>query len=140
MLVFVCVVFTVINVCGFAQFIGLNIEIITSICLILSPGKNYCTYCIFYCKLLQVIASYCNVLQFIALIPFLLQFTALMAFLLQFIGLNIEIITSICLILSPGLALDYAAHIGVMYACLKDGSRKQKMRITLGLVDLNSYI
>jgi hypothetical protein len=68
MLVFVCVVFTVINVCGFAQFIGLNIEIITSICLILSPG----------------------------------------------------------------LALDYAAHIGVMYACLKDGSRKQKMRITLG--------
>ena len=70
MLVFVCVVFTVINVCGFAQFIGLNIEIITSICLILSPG----------------------------------------------------------------LALDYAAHIGVMYACLKDGSRKQKMRITLGLV------
>ena len=35
----------------------------------------------------------------------------------------------------PGLALDYAAHIGVMYACLKDGTRKQKMRITLGLVD-----
>ena len=101
MLVFVCVVFTVINVCGFAQFIGLNIEIITSICLILSPGKN--------------------LLHFI---PYFLQFIAVCLNIIKLLFFSF-----------PGLALDYAAHIGVMYACLKDGTRKQKMRITLGLVD-----
>ena len=46
-------------------------------------------------------------------------------------GLTIEIVTSIILILSVGLALDYAAHVGVIFACLKNGTRQQKMQQTL---------
>ena len=34
----------------------------------------------------------------------------------HWLGLTLEIVTSILLILSCGLALDYAAHIGVAYA------------------------
>ena len=68
----------------------------------------------------------------IALIDFfLLHF---IPYLLQFIAVCLNII-KLLFFSFPGLALDYAAHIGVMYACLKDGTRKQKMRITLGLVD-----
>ena len=37
-LVFLSVVFTVINVCGFAHYMGLTIEIVTSIILILTVG------------------------------------------------------------------------------------------------------
>merc|ERR1719273_597927 len=49
----------------------------------------------------------------------------------HFMGLTIEIVTSIVLILSVGLALDYAAHVGVIFACLKSGTRQQKMQQTL---------
>lgn len=48
-----------------------------------------------------------------------------------FMGLTIEIVTSIQLILSVGLALDYAAHVGVIFACLKQGTREEKMKLTL---------
>ena len=48
-----------------------------------------------------------------------------------FMGLTIEICTSIILILSVGLALDYAAHVGVIFACFKTGTRQQKMKSTL---------
>lgn len=41
-------------------------------------------------------------------------------------GLTIEIVTSILLILSPGLALDYAAHIGVAYICSRGETRHGK--------------
>merc|ERR1711935_1210865 len=49
----------------------------------------------------------------------------------HFMGLTIEMVTSISLILSVGLALDYAAHYGVIFACLKTGTREEKMRISL---------
>ena len=32
---------------------------------------------------------------------------------------------------SNPLALDYAAHVGVVFACLKSGTRQQKMQQTL---------
>merc|ERR1711983_729424 len=38
LMVFISVVFSVTNVCGYAHFLGLTIEIVTSICLILSVG------------------------------------------------------------------------------------------------------
>ena len=38
-------------------------------------------------------------------------------------GITIEIVTSIILILSCGLALDYAAHIGVAYMCSRETTR-----------------
>ena len=41
-----------------------------------------------------------------------------------FLGLTIEIVPSINLILSCGLALDYAAHIGVAYVCSREIGRK----------------
>ena len=41
----------------------------------------------------------------------------------HFMGITIEIVTSIILILSVGLALDYAAHIGVAYMCSRETSR-----------------
>ena len=44
----------------------------------------------------------------------------------HFMGLTIEIVTSIILILSCGLALDYAAHIGVAYICSRHRDRKGK--------------
>lgn len=50
----------------------------------------------------------------------------------HYMGLTIEIVTSIILILSVGLALDYAAHVGVIFACLTSGSREEKMRQTMG--------
>ena len=46
-------------------------------------------------------------------------------------GLTIELVTSICLILSPGLALDYAAHVGVVFVSLQLGSRHERMQQTL---------
>ena len=49
----------------------------------------------------------------------------------HWMGLTIEIVTSIQLILSVGLALDYAAHVGVIYSCQKYGTREQKMCNTL---------
>ncbi len=49
----------------------------------------------------------------------------------HFMGLTIEIVTSIQLILSVGLALDYSAHVGVIYACQKTGTREQKMKMAL---------
>ena len=48
-----------------------------------------------------------------------------------FLGLTIEIVTSIVLILSVGLALDYAAHIGVTYVVTKGTNRKEKTKETL---------
>ena len=48
-----------------------------------------------------------------------------------FLGLTIEIVTSIVLILSVGLALDYSAHIGVTYVVTKGSSRKEKTKETL---------
>ena len=44
----------------------------------------------------------------------------------HFMGLTIEIVTSIILILSVGLALDYAAHISVYFLCLKSNDRKAR--------------
>ncbi len=41
----------------------------------------------------------------------------------HFMGLTIEIVTSILLILSCGLALDYAAHIGVVFVCSRRNGR-----------------
>lgn len=49
----------------------------------------------------------------------------------HFMGLTIEMVTSISLILSVGLALDYAAHFGVLFASLKSGSRQEKMKKSL---------
>ena len=49
----------------------------------------------------------------------------------HYLGLTIEIVTSIQLILSVGLALDYAAHVGVIFACQKEGNREEKMKRTL---------
>lgn len=46
----------------------------------------------------------------------------------HFMGLTIEIVTSLILILSCGLALDYAAHIGVAYLCAKGHTRKEKAK------------
>ena len=48
-----------------------------------------------------------------------------------FLGLTIELVTSICMVLSPGFALDYAAHIGVIFTSYKDGTRQQKMQFTM---------
>ena len=48
-----------------------------------------------------------------------------------FLGLTIEIASSIVLILSVGLALDYAAHIGVTYLVTKADNRKDKTQNTL---------
>ena len=48
-----------------------------------------------------------------------------------FMGLTIEPTTTIILILSGGLSLDYAAHVGVIFACFKTGTRQQKMKLTL---------
>merc|ERR1712242_172538 len=50
----------------------------------------------------------------------------------HFLGLTIEIVTSITLILSVGLALDYAAHVGVIFSCQKYGTRQEKTKRTLG--------
>ena len=44
----------------------------------------------------------------------------------HFMGITIEIVTSIILILSCGLALDYAAHIGVAYMCSRETTRDSK--------------
>ena len=33
--------------------------------------------------------------------------------------------------MTAGLALDFAAHVGVIFACLKTGTRQTKMRLTL---------
>ena len=49
----------------------------------------------------------------------------------HYMGLTIEIVTSIQLILSVGLALDYAAHVGVTFSCQKYGTRGEKMCVTL---------
>ena len=60
----------------------------------------------------------------------------------NFMGLTIELVTSICLILSPGLALDYAAHVGVVFVSLQSGSRLERMQQTLEYDEcfLNSHI
>ncbi|CAG0912381.1 unnamed protein product [Notodromas monacha] len=49
---------------------------------------------------------------------------------MHFWGLNIEIVTSICLILAVGLAVDYAAHIGHMFVALK-GTKQERAEATL---------
>lgn len=49
----------------------------------------------------------------------------------HFMGLTIEMVTSISLILSVGLALDYAAHFAVVFTCLKSGNRQEKMTKSL---------
>lgn len=41
-----------------------------------------------------------------------------------YVGLTLEICPSINLILSCGLALDYAAHVGVAYVCSRETKRK----------------
>ena len=41
-----------------------------------------------------------------------------------FMGLTIEIVSSTILILSCGLALDYAAHIGCAYVCSRERQKK----------------
>ena len=46
-------------------------------------------------------------------------------------GLTIEIVSSIVLILSVGLALDYAAHMAVLFVCLKGTDRTRKTRESL---------
>ncbi|XP_040572167.1 patched domain-containing protein 3 isoform X2 [Lepeophtheirus salmonis] len=48
-----------------------------------------------------------------------------------FVGLNIEIVTSLELILSVGLVLDYSAHIGVCYTIQKTGSRRERSQRAL---------
>ena len=48
-----------------------------------------------------------------------------------FLGLTIEVVTSMTLILTVGLALDYAAHFAVRFACLKVGTRQEKMSKSL---------
>ena len=45
---------------------------------------------------------------------------------LYFMGLTIEIVTSVQLILSVGLALDYSAHIGVTYIVTRGRDRRQR--------------
>ena len=52
----------------------------------------------------------------------------------HFMGLTIEIVTSIILILSVGLALDYSAHIAVHFVCIKDNNREKMTRDTLALM------
>ena len=49
-----------------------------------------------------------------------------------YLGLTIEMVTSICLILSVGLALDYAAHVGVVFAVQSSGTREERMQTALG--------
>ena len=44
-------------------------------------------------------------------------------------GITIEIVTSIILILSCGLALDYAAHIGVAYMCSRETTRDSEFGV-----------
>ena len=41
-----------------------------------------------------------------------------------YLGIILETILAIILILSCGLALDYAAHIGVAYVCSREYARK----------------
>ena len=53
-----------------------------------------------------------------------------------FLGLTIEIVTSIILLLSVGLALDYAAHIGVTYVVTRGSSRKEKTKRTLSTMGM----
>jgi len=48
-----------------------------------------------------------------------------------FMGLTIEIVTSIILILSVGLALDYSAHMAVCFLCLKNSDRKVMAKMSL---------
>jgi len=48
-----------------------------------------------------------------------------------FMGLTIEIVTSIVLILSVGLALDYAAHIGVTYVVTKGRNRRERAQASV---------
>ena len=50
---------------------------------------------------------------------------------LYFMGLTIEIVTSVQLILSVGLALDYSAHIGVTYIVTRGRDRRQRTQDTL---------
>ena len=50
---------------------------------------------------------------------------------LYFMGLTIEIVTSVQLILSVGLALDYSAHIGVTYIVTRGRERRQRTQDTL---------
>ena len=50
---------------------------------------------------------------------------------LYFMGLTIEIVTSVQLILSVGLALDYSAHIGVTYIVTRARDRKLRTQETL---------
>jgi len=49
-----------------------------------------------------------------------------------FMGIHIEIITSIILILSVGLGLDYVSHIGVTYVVTIEGSRRERAASALG--------
>ena len=49
----------------------------------------------------------------------------------HFMGLTIETVTSIILILSLGLAVDYAAHIAITFVCIKSGTRQEKAQITM---------
>jgi len=51
-----------------------------------------------------------------------------------FMGLTIEIVTSIQLILSVGLGLDYIAHVGVTYVVTNDGNRRERSARSLGLM------
>jgi len=46
-------------------------------------------------------------------------------------GLTIEIVTSIVLLLSVGLALDYAAHIGVTYVVTRGADRRTRAQESL---------
>ncbi len=43
-----------------------------------------------------------------------------------FRGYTVEIVTSMLIILSCGLALDYSAHVGVAYLAAADGSGRDK--------------
>ena len=53
-----------------------------------------------------------------------------------FMGLTIEIVSSITLIISVGLALDYAVHIGVTYVVTKGSNRKEKINETLSTMGM----
>lgn len=46
----------------------------------------------------------------------------------HYMDLTIEIVTSIMLILSVGLAVDYCVHISIQYVCYRSGSRRAKSR------------
>jgi len=51
-----------------------------------------------------------------------------------FMGLTIENTTSICIILSVGLGLDYVAHVGVAYVVTPVGNRATRASTSLGLM------